>query len=242
MELAGERARMQSSEETLHQIVESRERGREMLQVLEEAPVQGFTASELAGRMKISPSNLSPLIRLFYVHGVIDRNKLGKNAFLQLTQEGRAVLNLYRSADAAKELLDQRGKKESIAEEKIFQKAISEVLRDILDTPFRSKRAILGAAKHGICRIEEQYRVSNPTAAELLHALGEEINHSMGIVSEAAREVINELRDTPDSSNQSPAEMIQTKLTEKEALHRDTAPLAALVFRIVSEGFKQLAV
>jgi DNA-binding transcriptional ArsR family regulator len=99
MELAGERARMQTSEETLHQIVESRERGRELIEVLGSAPMQGMIASELATKLGISPANLSPLIRLFNIHGIIDKKQMGKNVFLRLTAQGQALRKTIESTD-----------------------------------------------------------------------------------------------------------------------------------------------
>jgi hypothetical protein len=118
----------------------------------------------------------------------------------------------------------------------ILREAIREVSRDILDAPFQSKRAMLGVAEHGLRRVEEQYRVSNPVAAAILQAVGEEIKRSMGIVSEAAREVLNEVRSSPDSSKQTAVRIVRDRLARAEELHRESAPLAAAIFHTFGEG------
>lgn len=235
LELAGERARVQTEEATLHQIVASRERGLDLIRALSVTPNRrGLTAGELAVRLEVSPSNLSPLIRAFHVHGIIDRCQHGKNVFLKLTPQGRALVNLAPVVN---------GKHVEESGREVLREAMREVVRDMLDTPFPSKRGILGAAEHGLRRVEEQYRVSNPMAAAILGAFREEIKRSMGIVSEAAREVagavLNDLHPSPNSAKQETADIIQTQLARQEKIHRETAPLASLFFRAVSEEVRR---
>jgi len=93
LELAGARARAVTSEAVLRQIVESRERGFDLIRKLAEAPDEGITAGDLANAMRISPQNLSPLLTDFHASGVIHREKRGKSVFVTLTPEGRALVD-----------------------------------------------------------------------------------------------------------------------------------------------------
>jgi DNA-binding transcriptional ArsR family regulator len=166
MELAGERARMQTSEETLHQIVESRERGRELIEVLGSAPMQGMIASELATKLGISPANLSPLIRLFNIHGIIDKKQMGKNVFLRLTVQGQALRKTIESTDMGTFTLMSsiRETDENLPPEQLL--AISRELmlrvacdaRDaVWDVQIRSDKAVAGIIRHTLDRLAEQY-------------------------------------------------------------------------------------
>jgi DNA-binding transcriptional ArsR family regulator len=166
MELAGERARTQSSEETLHQIVESRERGRELIEVLGSAPMQGMIASELATKLGISPANLSPLIRLFNIHGIIDKKQMGKNVFLRLTVQGQALRKTIESTDMGTFTLMSsiRETDENLPPEQLL--AISRELmlrvacdaRDaVWDVQIRSDKAVAGIIRHTLDRLAEQY-------------------------------------------------------------------------------------
>ncbi len=92
LEIAGERARATTELSILHQILDSRERGADILRALAEAPNQGINAGDLAKRLKISPSNLSPLLATFHAHGIIDRVRRGRHLFNTLTSQGRALL------------------------------------------------------------------------------------------------------------------------------------------------------
>jgi DNA-binding MarR family transcriptional regulator len=93
LDLAGDRARAITGEAVLRQIVESRERGFDLIRKLAEAPDEGITAGDLANAMRISPQNLSPLLTDFHASGVIHREKRGKSVFVTLTPEGRALLD-----------------------------------------------------------------------------------------------------------------------------------------------------
>lgn len=255
LELAGEQARAHTQEATLRQIVTSRERGFDLIRALAAAPEEGLTASKLATRLRISRSNLSPLIGAFYVHGVINRVQRGKHVFIQLTPQGWGMLR----SDTA----EVKDKESSIADEEVFgvlvdgnvineeigsqiwREAMREVTHDMRQTPFQSKRGRLGAAQHAMRRVEERICRSNPVAAGILRTFSEEIKRSIGIVSEAARqvadEVLNELRSSAGSSQQATADIVQIELARKEELHRETAPLASLIFHTVGEVVKQHA-
>lgn len=92
LELAGDSARVVTEDAILRQIVDSRERGGDLIQALAAAPEQGLTAGELAQRLGITPQNLSPLIAVFHAQGIVNRSRQGKKAFITLTPEGRALL------------------------------------------------------------------------------------------------------------------------------------------------------
>jgi hypothetical protein len=92
LDLAGERARVTTDAAILHQIVESRERGADLLRILATAPQQGLNAGDLAKRLEITPQNLSPLLATFHAHGIIERTKRGRHVFNTLTAHGGALL------------------------------------------------------------------------------------------------------------------------------------------------------
>jgi hypothetical protein len=92
LELAGEGAGAVTDEAILRQIVDSRERGFDLLHALASAPEHGLAAGDLAERLGITPQNLSPLITMFHAQGIVNRSKQGKNAFITLTEAGRALV------------------------------------------------------------------------------------------------------------------------------------------------------
>ena len=91
LELAGMRARAVDEEAILRQIVDSRERGQDLLNALAAASAQGLQAGELASRLKISPQNLSPILSAFHAHGLLDRTRRGRHVYVTLTRRGRSL-------------------------------------------------------------------------------------------------------------------------------------------------------
>jgi DNA-binding MarR family transcriptional regulator len=190
LELAGEHARSQTIETTLRQIVATRERGHDLLKALSLAPKQGLTAGQLAQKLRVKPSNLSPLIGKFSVHGIIDRSEQGKHSFLKLTPQGRALLEPVEVEEngngtaVEREFAFNTGIEENQGE--IFLEAMRQAVHDVRNTPFQSKKGILGAAEHGLRRVEEQYKLSNPVAAAALGNLRNELRQAISIASVAA--------------------------------------------------------
>jgi hypothetical protein len=68
----------------------------------------------------------------------------------------------------------------------IFLEAMRQAVHDVRNTPFQSKKGILGAAEHGLRRVEEQYKLSNPVAAAALGNLRNELRQAISIASVAA--------------------------------------------------------
>jgi DNA-binding MarR family transcriptional regulator len=164
LELAGERARTVTEATILRQIVESRARGYDMIEALAAAPEAGLTAGKLAKHLRISRSNLSPLIGTFYGYGIIDRKKHGKHVFLTLTPQGRG-------------LLKSRGKKkwrqnatETVHE--IYRKAGHQVRNDVLDMPYVEKESILGVLDHALREVAKLHESSAPGPAANIRELG----------------------------------------------------------------------
>jgi DNA-binding MarR family transcriptional regulator len=163
LELAGELARAQTSEETLLQIVESRERGPELIEVLGHAPMQGMIASELAEKLGISQPNLSPLIRLFSVEGIIDKRQIGKNVFLRLTGQGRGVLQRIKPAEQNIFALvpsTSRQQGENLLPSglpRLFSKLMIKVAHDVRDAQFVTDKAIAGIFRHSLDNMAEEY-------------------------------------------------------------------------------------
>jgi DNA-binding MarR family transcriptional regulator len=93
LNLAYVRASALDAQAVLRQIVESRERGFDLIRKLATVPEAGITAGDLANAMRISPQNLSPLLTDFHASGVIHREKRGKSVFVTLTPEGRALVD-----------------------------------------------------------------------------------------------------------------------------------------------------
>lgn len=252
LEIAGERARLVTEEAILCQVVESRARGFEIIKVLAAAPEEGWTAGKLAKRLRISRSNLSPLIATFYGYGIIDRRKQGKHVFLTLTVQGHALLDSIEGANGKKKsqkkqygfrMLDRNASAAEVGPE-IVRAALREVANDIRHTPFSSKRSMLGVADHAVRRVEERIRLTNPVAAGILRAYAEEIKKSLGIVSEVTREVARELLEVRTSNSESPSPatgLVQDELARREELHRETAPLAALLIGTVGEEIRGAA-
>jgi DNA-binding MarR family transcriptional regulator len=174
LELAGERARVQTEEATLRQIVASRERGDAFVQALAAAPPQGFTAGELARKLKVTQQNLSPLIRAFHIHGIIDRRQQGKTAFLKLTPQGRA---LFVSSPARMTNQDPVGR--------VLGEAVLAVVVDITERPrkFSSQKSKLGVAQHALKTVAERHREENPKAAGLVFGAAEQLKAAMGVAS-----------------------------------------------------------
>jgi len=108
LELAGIRARAVTEEAVLRQVVDSRDRGLDLLKALAAAPQQGFRASELAGQLRITPQNLSPLLSAFHAHGLVDRSKRGRHVYVALTRQGRALLPEAEAQPAAQPDIEPR--------------------------------------------------------------------------------------------------------------------------------------
>jgi len=56
-----------------------------------------MTAGELAKRLRVKPSNLSPLISKFCAHGILARSEQGKHSFLKLTAQGTCFTTAKRA-------------------------------------------------------------------------------------------------------------------------------------------------
>jgi DNA-binding transcriptional ArsR family regulator len=159
LELAGERARAVTEESLLRQVVESRARGFELIKALATAPQEGLPAGILAKRLRISRSNLSPLIGTFYGYGIIDRRKQGKHVFLSLTLYGRALL----------------GRRETEAVNEIYRRAGLRARNDVLHMPFSGKESILGVLEHALREEAERQRARDPQGAANILALGKNL-------------------------------------------------------------------
>ena len=98
LDLAHQCASAKDAQAVLRQIVGSRKRGFDLVRLLADAPEEGFQIKVLSGKMKISHSNLSPLITDFHASGVIHREASGSSAYVRLTPQGRALLGAAKPA------------------------------------------------------------------------------------------------------------------------------------------------
>ena len=101
LELAGDHARTVSEEDILRQVVDSRERGRDVIEALADAPGAGYSTKDLAAKLGTSAPNLSPILSLLHAHGVLDRTKQGKHVFNTLTPRGRSLLTPAQAEETA---------------------------------------------------------------------------------------------------------------------------------------------
>jgi len=116
------------------------------------------------------------------------------------------------------------------AARKVLREVVSEVMNDIRETPFGSKRGILGAAQHGLARVEDRYRASNPEAAAILGAVREEVWQLLGVIDKTANEVISAINQSPDSSKQVTLLLLRDKLAHEDERNRESDPVAAAIF------------
>lgn len=91
LEAAGDLSRAVTEEVFLRQVVESRERGREIVDALLAAAASQPTLGELAVRLETTPQNLSPVIRAFKAQGIVESSSYGRNVYLKLTPAGCAL-------------------------------------------------------------------------------------------------------------------------------------------------------
>jgi DNA-binding MarR family transcriptional regulator len=93
LDLANVRASSINKQEVLRQIIDSRERGWELINALSAGPKSGLTSADLAGRLNISPQNLTPLVTVFEAQGLVNRTRQGRFIFVTLTSHGHELTN-----------------------------------------------------------------------------------------------------------------------------------------------------
>jgi DNA-binding MarR family transcriptional regulator len=91
LEVAGDLARAITEEVFLRQVVDSRERGRDIVSALLASEASPPTLGELAAQLETTPQNLSPVIRAFKAQGIVEGSNHGRNVYLKLTQIGSAL-------------------------------------------------------------------------------------------------------------------------------------------------------
>ena len=72
-------------------IVESRDHGPRLLEVVAAAGGKGIRSGELAGELGISEQNLAALLRHFESHDIIERHREGRSVFVCLGGAGRLL-------------------------------------------------------------------------------------------------------------------------------------------------------
>lgn len=180
LDMAGERARAITSESSLRQIVASRERGFDLIRALSSAPEHGFTAGQLAARLRITPQNLSPLIRAFHAHGIVDRTQKGKNTFLKLTTDGRRLLASSQLALSARHRpLRVRESADALAHNK-WAADLEKIIEGIRNTPYPSKKAAFGVACHGFAELAKE-NDDDPERAELFRNIADDLKRTIGV-------------------------------------------------------------
>jgi DNA-binding transcriptional ArsR family regulator len=170
LELAGQHAHAHTEEETLRQIVGSRERGMDLIQVLAHGPDEGMIAGDLAASLNISKSNLSPLLGAFDIHGIVSRTQQGKHVFVKLTPQARSILDLKRT-------LSEPGIQKK--EPPLAQYVIDTVVAHIMNTPYSSGKAAFGVLHHALSELADQSQ--DPEIAGSFRGAAQQLKHAIGI-------------------------------------------------------------